>query len=173
MQTPGFPSPEAALLAIGTCLADLSMPSNTVPPVDMEANLFFGNEGDGGILDCCPEPILRIEAGGELPAEGVPMTVSKHGCVQFVENIVVTFLTCWKTSRKDGTRITDPADLAYGRLIMQKRWEAIQMLRCCGDARIKYVGSTPIKSDGVCAGFEIRLLAPIDLCGPCAPPPSL
>lgn len=168
----GFATPEDALLAVATCLADLSVESNQTPPQTLEVEVFVGNEGDGGVLDCCVAPILRVEGMGELTADGIPRTLAAHGCVNFTENILVTFLTCWTTNKKDGTVKRDAASLAYGLAIMRKRWEAVQMLRCCRDPRIKYLSSTPIPSDGKCAGFEIRLTAPVELCGPCNADPA-
>jgi hypothetical protein len=165
----GYESIEAALLAVGTCLADLSIPAQDNPEVDLPVSLHFGDVGSGAVLDCCPNPLLKIESAGELPAQGLPITLSKHGCVDFVESIVVTFLTCWTNRNKQGGAAT-VGQLAYSRTIMNKRWEAVLMLRCCLDSRIRFVSSSPIETDGKCAGFDIRLAAPVSLCGPCPSP---
>lgn len=171
-QPKGFESPTAALLAVSVCLADFSIPSNPsegVEPVDLVPRMFVGDEGVGGVIDCCSGglPILRIEGGGELPADGLPMTLSKHGCVDFVERIRVTFLTCFKTMTKSGQVVTDPDELGYGLVIQAARWDAVGQLRCCQNSAIRYVSSTPIGTDGKCSGFQIDLLAPVSLCGPC------
>lgn len=172
-QPAGFPQPIDALLAVATCLGDFTIP-NEGGTVDLEPRFFVGDEGVGGVLDCCTggKPILRIESSGELPAQGAPINLSKHGCIELVMGIKVTFLTCFKTISKSGTVITDSNDLAYTRVIQEARWRAVQMIRCCKNQNLKFVSSTPIASDGKCSGFEIILMASLSLCEPCAEPVS-
>lgn len=171
-QPAGFAAPIDALLAVATCLGDFTIP-NESGTVDLEPRMFVGDAGQGGVIDCClgGKPVLRVESTGELPASGAPFVLGKHGCLELVMGITVTFLTCFKTISKAGTVVTDPDDLKYGLVLQAARWRAVGMLRCCRPANIKFVSAIPIPSDGKCSGFQIDLLANLTLCGECAPAP--
>lgn len=168
-QPSGFPAPIDALLAVATCLGDFSILDED--GVVREPDVFVGDYDVGGVIDCCPDGILRIESTGELPANGVPLVLGKHGCIELTMGIRVTFLTCFKTITKSGTVVTNAAALEYNRVIQQSRWDAISILRCCGDARtrqsIRFVNSQPINTDGKCSGWQIDLQAALSLCEPC------
>lgn len=169
-QPSGFPEPIDALLATATCLADLTITNQAGDGV-LEPVIFIGDYDVGGVLDCCPNGVLRIESTGELPTQGTPLVLGKHGCVELTMGIRVTFLVCFKTITKAGTVITDPDELAYNQTIQASRWEAIRMLRCCMDTRtrqsLKFTGSQPINTDGKCSGWQIDLQAALSLCQSC------
>ena len=170
-QPPGFAAPIDALLAVATCLGDFTI-MNESCTTELEPRFFVGDAGVGGVLDCCTggQPVLRVEATGELPASGAPFVLGKHGCIELVMGITVTFLTCFKTISKSGQVITDPAELGYARVIQDARWRAVEMLRCCGPSNIRFVSAIPVPSDGKCSGFQIDLLTNLTLCGPCPTP---
>jgi len=170
-QPAGFAAPIDALLAVATCLGDFTI-WNESGTTELEPRFFIGDAGVGGVLDCCTggQPVLRVESSGELPASGSPFVLGKHGCIELVMGITVTFLTCFKTISKSGQVVTDPAELDYSRVIQDARWRAVEMLRCCRPANIKFVSATPIPSDGKCSGFQIDLLANLALCAPCPTP---
>lgn len=165
-QPKGFPDPTAALLAVAVCLGDFTIPSPD-GAIMLAPQVFVGDDGVGGAIDCCHAPILRIESGGEVPGDGLPMALSKQGCFNLTEAIRVTFLTCFRTTAKTGAAISDPDDLAYSCVIQAARWRAIGMLRCCADPNLKFVSSAPIGTDGKCSGFTISLTANLSLCDPC------
>lgn len=170
-QPAGFAEPIDALLAVATCLGDFTIASNTDPVVELTPTFFVGDEGVGGVLDCCTDgkPILRIESTGENPANGAPLGLAKQGCFELSMGIVVTFLTCFKTISKSGVVITDPAELSYSQVIQAARWRAVNMLRCCRNPKLTYASSSPIPSDGKCSGFQINMQAALSLCEPCLP----
>ena len=169
-QPPGFPQPIDALLAIATCLADFTIPNEAGTGL-LEPQLFVGDFPVGGVIDCCPNGVLRIESTGEQPAQGVPLTLGKHGCIELTMGVRITFLVCFKTITKQGVVITNADDLAYNRVIQASRWEAIATLACCADARtrqsIRYANSQPIDTDGKCSGWQIDMQASLSLCQPC------
>jgi len=166
MQAPGFTQPIDALLAVATCLGDLTI-SNQAGDALLSPRVFLGDSEVGGVIDCCSgdcSPILRIESTGENPTNGVPVTLGKHGCVELSMGIRVTFLTCFRTISKAGTVVTDPDDLAYSQVVQQSRWDALTEIRCCGAPQIQYESSTPIGSDGKCSGWSINLRAAMTMC---------
>lgn len=169
-QPPGFAEPIDALMAVATCLADLTIPNQAGDAI-LEPVVFVGDVGVGGVIDCCPSGVLRIESTGELPAQGMPINLGKHGCTDLTMGIRVTFLVCFKTISKAGTVITDPAELDYTRVIQASRWQAIQELKCCASTvtknAIKFTNSQPINTDGKCSGWQIDLQAALSLCQPC------
>lgn len=167
-QPSGFPQPIDALLAVATCLGDFTIKDET-GTTDLSPQFVIGDEGVGAVIDCCSDgrPVLRIESGGEAPADGLPSTPKKHGCFGLVMNITVTFMTCFKTITKSGAVVRDVEGLEYSKTILDARWRAIKAFRCCDSGAIKYVASTPKSTDGKCSGFEIKLLANLSMCGPC------
>ena len=167
-QPQGFPQPIDALLAVATCLGDFTI-ANEAGTAQLEPIIFIGDFPVGGVIDCCPNGVLRIESTGELPAQGVPMNLGKHGCIELTMGIRVTFLVCFKTITKAGVVVADPDELAYNRVIQASRWEAIQTLKCCSGTRqaIRFAGSQPIDTDGKCSGWQIDLQASLSLCEPC------
>lgn len=167
-QPSGFAQPIDALTAVATCLGDFTILDES-GSTQLTPQFFIGDRNIGATLDCCTDgkPLLRIESDGENPAGGLPLTLSKHGCIELVMGITVTFVTCFKTINKQGQVVTDATGLAYSTTIMDARWRAIEMFRCCGENSLKYVSSRPIDPDGKCAGFEISLLANLSLCRPC------
>lgn len=157
-------------MAVATCLADFSI-LNEAGTATLDPQIFVGDDGVGGVIDCCPNGILRIESTGELPTQGTPLVLGKHGCIEMTMGVRVTFLVCFKTITKQGTVITNADDLAYNRVIQASRWEAIETLRCCSDATarhsLKFVGSVPINTDGKCSGWQIDLQVPLSMCTNC------
>ena len=170
-QPTGYPAPIDALLAVATCLGDFTI-MNADGDTELSPRFFLGDEGVGGVIDCCSgdgQPILRIESGGEQPANGAPFSFGKHGCIGMTMQVKVTFLTCFKTISKSGTVITDPAELSYTRVIQASRWAAIEALRCCRPASIRFVSSMPMNTDGKCSGWQLDLQADLSMCGECPP----
>ena len=169
-QPSGYSQPIDALLAVATCLADFSI-LNEAGTATLEPQIFIGDDGVGGVIDCCPSGILRIESTGEQPAQGLPLLLGKHGCIEMIMGVRVTFLVCFQTITKQGTVITNADALAYNRVIQASRWEAIETLRCCQDAvtrqALRFVSSVPINTDGKCSGWQIDLQAPLSLCAAC------
>lgn len=165
-QPKGFAQPIDALLAVATALGGFTIADQQGQP--MEPDVFVGDYEVGGVIDCCPNGVLRIESTGELPTQGVPMTVGKHGCFELTMGVRVTFLTCYRTISKSGTVITDPSQLDYTRIIQRSRWDAIRQLRLADDFRtrhaVRFSSSQPIGTDGKCSGWQIDLQASLDLC---------
>ncbi len=170
-QPSGFSQPIDALLAVQNCLLDFTI-LNQAGTATLTPEVFLGDEGVGGYIDCCPNGVLRIESTGEIPTQGLPLNLGKHGCIELTMGVRVTFLVCFQTATKSGTVVTNPTDLAYTRTIQASRWEAIEILRCCTEpaARqaLKFVNSTPIGTDGKCSGWQIDLQAALSLCNDCS-----
>lgn len=168
-QPKGFADPLEAMLAVAVCLADLTIVDPDGQTL-LEPRLFIGDDGVGGVLDCCytdesgRHPLMRIEAGGETPTDGIPIAPSKQGCVSITETIRVTYTTCFQRLSKSGATITDPDALCYSRELVQARWDAIRSIRCCADPRMRFVSASPVADDR-CAGFQLDLLAVLSVCG--------
>lgn len=165
MTTTTFANPEAIQDAVIVCLAGAFSEDDW-----SKLYVHKGSIGTGHLIDCCPDGLLRVEAGILIPEDprGRRWLGRPSGCVDLSQQIVVTYRRCYKSVRVTSGKNLKPEEYTAQGLAMQASgWQAILALACCTDAILRFA-SMQFDDPAACTGWTLNVDATIRMCaGPC------